>query len=164
MDSCPGRLLSFEQKFVLTNDFDPEWDYFPPDTTINVFAEYGTAATGFPTVFQKCGASPIVVTYADDIQPGSCFAERILTRTFTAVDVCGHTIVRSQKITITNAANELPLGGKSLAFVYGARSSRINTEDEVCLHSEHCGITGAPDYICGTAPDDEFSDYQDYLN
>ena len=123
---------------------------FPPDTTINVFAQYDTDTTGFSTVFQKCGASPIVVYYADDIQCRSCFAKHILTRTFTGVDVCGHTIVCSQLINITNSANELPLREKSLAFVYGAYSSQIDTEDNVCLHSsEHCGITEAPSYICG---------------
>lgn len=79
---------SFTQMLTLVNNYLPTWDFFPDDITIDVFAEYGTSALGFPTAFQQCGASPVEVSYADLIEDRSCFAEKILTRTFKVVDIC----------------------------------------------------------------------------
>lgn len=139
------------------------WDYFPDDITVDVFDDYGTEALGFPTAYQRCGASPVEVTYTDLIEDGSCFAEKILTRTFKATDICGHVTTRSQIITIANSANDLPLGEKSLASIYGRERARIGNKNN-CLWDLNCGIQGVPtEYQCGTAPEDEFSEYSAFL-
>jgi hypothetical protein len=168
-DGCAAKTQSFLQKITLTNDYDPEWDFFPPDTTIGVFDDYGTDAVGFPTVYQRCGASPVRITYeyADEIAEGECFAQRILTRTFTAVDVCGHKSERSQQIIIEQAASSLPLGDKSLAQIYGRSKANVLPREgkKPCLYpSDACNVFGAPDdYECGTADEEEFTQYQTEL-
>lgn len=83
-DGCAATSATFLQQFTLQNDYLPEWDFFPEDIVVGFFEKYGTDDLGYPTVFQKCGASPIKVSYEDSIASGTCFAERILTRTFTA--------------------------------------------------------------------------------
>ena len=160
---CSSQSAAHVQTLTLENDYDPTWDYFPDDVTVDVFDDYGTEALGFPTAYQQCGASPVEVTYTDLIEDGSCFAEKILTRTFKAVDICNHETTRSQIITITNSANDLPLGEKSLASIYGRERARIGNENN-CLWDLNCGIQGVPtNYQCGTAPEDEFSEYSAFL-
>jgi len=164
-DGCEDKAVSFDQKITLTNTHKPEWDFFPPDVTIAVFDDYGTDATGFPTAFQACGAAPVEITYTDEIEEGGCFAERILTRTFEAVDICGHATVQTQTIKITNN-DGLPLGETSLAKVYGRDIARIGNDDTKCLWPAYeCGVSGAPVlYQCESGDDEEFAGYQSYLD
>jgi len=155
---------TFVQTLTLDNNYPPSWDYFPDDVNIGVFDDYGTEALGFPTAYQQCGASPVEVTYTDSIEDGSCFAEKILTRTFQAIDICGHVTTRAQIITIANRADDLPLGEKSLASVYGRERARIGNKNRICLWDLDCNIQDVPtNYECGTAPEDEFSDYSEFL-
>lgn len=187
-NGCDRLAQSFVQTILLQNPYNPEWDFFPDDTTIGVFDEYGTEVLGFPTAFQKCGASPVHVTYSDTIEEGRCFAERILKRKFKAVDVCGHVSERTQTITITND-NELPLGEKSLAKIYGRDKAYVDIpgddgssgKDKTCLVSSFdCDIrapvlplvpvksskgknTASSTYQCGTGSEEEFSPYQSRL-
>jgi hypothetical protein len=157
-NACEEQSQNFVQIITLENNYDPQFDFFPSDKTIGVFDSYGTDAFGFPTAFQQCGL-PVEIIYSDDITEGSCFAERVLRRTFRAVDSCGHFTEKVQVLTISNNANSLPLGKISLARLYGQHKLNTNlTEDKnskaskssrACIvPSDKCGIYGAPEYKC----------------
>jgi hypothetical protein len=187
-NQCDENAQTFIQTIELENNYNPEWDSFPNDATVDVFGDYGTETLGFPTVYQRCGASPVHITYTDTVEPGSCFAERILKRTFKAVDVCGHVSERVQTITITNQSNALPLGEKSLAKIYGRSKLDLEHIDpdplnkyECLWDAVECGLrstdftniqdpTKSPkagfdpsDYQCDTADEFEFNSFQQYL-
>ena len=165
-NNCEEQAQNFVQTITLENNYDPQFDFFPPDKTIEVFDSYGTNALGFPTAFQQCGL-PVEITYSDDISEGSCFAERVLRRTFRAVDSCGHSTEKVQVLTISNDANSLPLGRTSLARLYGhnklnayleedkftksskAKDAKSSKSSKGCIiPSDKCGIYGAPEYKC----------------
>jgi hypothetical protein len=149
-NGCKESAQSFVQTLVLKNDYNPDWDEFPADVKIEVFDEYGTEALGFPTAYQKCNAGPVHISYSDTIEQGSCFAERVLKRTFKAVDVCGHTSERVQTITITNTDGDLPLGEKSLAQIYGRKRAVI---ESLSSSKKGKGSKGKPNVCLWTAND-----------
>lgn len=153
-NGCEAQGQFFVQTITLENNYAPQFDFFPPDKTIGVFDAYGTKALGFPTAFQKCGL-PVNISYSDDISEGRCFAERVIRRTFKVLDSCGHATEQVQVITISNAADSLPLGDKSLVSLYG--HSKLHVDDDTkssksskscTLPSDKCGIYGAPEYTC----------------
>ena len=169
--NCDEFKQTFIQDIVLKNDYAPIFDSFPNDKTIGVFDSYGSDALGFPTAFQQCGL-PVTITYSDMITIGDCFAERILKRTFKAVDSCGHSTEQIQTILIsTQMESSLPLGNKSLAKVYANTDLKSYIDDfkeqqkDSCLiESANCGISGAISYECKTEDIDfEFGPYQNRL-
>lgn len=144
-NGCVNSKQTFEQIISLENNYNPEWDFFPEDRVVGVFDDYGTESQGFPTVFQRCGASPVQVTFSDSIEEGDCLFERVLKRRFKAVDVCGHVSERIQQITIVNNSG-LPLGEKSLAKIYGRTKAKIGggggkgSNEKCLLTSEGCDL------------------------
>ena len=168
-DGCANTEQTFMQTITLEDNNPPEFDYFPSDRTIRIFDAYGTLENGFPTAFQKCGASPIRIVYKDAIVSTTGDAEcsdgvMIIRRTFTATDACGREVSRAQQIRIVN--EELPFGSKSLSFVYAGEELLIdNVNTTSCLvNSQACGILGAPDdNACWSASPNEFSGYRDFL-
>lgn len=172
---CNANEQLFLQTITLENDYAPEFDFFPPDTTIGVFDEYGTGALGFPTAFQVCGLT-VTITYTDMISEGKCFAERILHRTFKVVDICGHMTEKTQTITITNKQTAFPFGDLSLTSLFGKNGLEApgkvikktsNKKPKSCLiPNDKCNINGAPEYVCRSATDSvnaQFSAYQSQL-
>ena len=169
-DGCEETQQQYVQTIALSDDYTPEWDYFPEDVTLRVFDPYGTEATGFPTAFQKCGL-PVHITYNDtvisivgDTECSSGFM--IIERTFRAIDDCGKAVERTQVIRIGN--EELPFGPKANSFVYAGDELIVDEVNfETCLiNSDLCSISGAPaDNTCGSSSKiTEFSGYRQYLN
>lgn len=165
-DGCDALKSSYGQMILLRNDYNPEWDFFPDDKTIEVFEDYGPDNTGFPTAFQRCNANPIQLTFYDTIEDGECFAQKVLTRTFVAVDICGHSTSRSQRITIENKLDALPFGRKSLSSIYGRERAQLGSDTSQCLwSSQECGVFESPtDYVCSSGEYDEFDSYQAFLS
>ena len=69
------------------------FDSFPSDMQTDVFDAYGTDAAGFPTSYSSC-SNPVTIDYVDVMKEGSCFAERVIERTFTSRDQCGNEAVK----------------------------------------------------------------------
>jgi len=65
----------------------------------------GGPATGEATAVDNCegeGEYPAEVTYSDSVAPGDCEHARVITRTWTATDVCGNTTSQDQIITVVD--------------------------------------------------------------
>ncbi|CAB9499808.1 expressed unknown protein [Seminavis robusta] len=168
-DGCELTEQTFVQKITLEDTYVPQFDLFPENVTLKVFDPYGPDLTGFPTAFQRCGASPVEITYEDRIVStagdSDCSEEfTIVERVFTATDLCGRYTTRSQTIRIGNV--EPPFEEKSFSFVYAGQElilDGVNTTS-CLLNSNACGIWGAPDNQCSSASNDEFSEYQTWLS
>jgi hypothetical protein len=75
----------------------------PPDVTIGCSEGTDPSVTGAATVLGSC--PPVNITYADQVTPGNCAGEWLITRTWTATDAMGVTDTCEQLITVVD---ELP--------------------------------------------------------
>ncbi|HEX5626338.1 MAG TPA: hypothetical protein VFX48_09995, partial [Saprospiraceae bacterium] len=72
----------------------------PEEVRVECFQEVTPFYTGFPEVNEACGS--YTLTYKDDVSKGSCQLgyDRIITRTFTAIDDSGNKSTCTQIITV----------------------------------------------------------------
>lgn len=100
-DEC-GNATNLEQKITVKDAIDPTFTV-PGAFTIykdeNCNYNAAPSITGNPTnVKDNCDPAP-VVTYADDVVPGSCMGEEIITRSWKVTDDCGNSTILEQTIT-----------------------------------------------------------------
>jgi len=127
-DDCTEDPETFVQVITLRDPYDPVFDFFPPDQSIGVFDPYGTDSTGLPTAFSRCGSSPVIIDYSDTVEDGKDSVERILRRRFTSTDTCNKKTSRDQIITIANNKDDLPLGEKSLYWLYAGEELYVKDQ------------------------------------
>jgi hypothetical protein len=87
---------------VTITDTTPPDITCPADVTIECDEQTDPDNTGSATATDICNPSP-VITYSDVEAPGDCAAEKTITRTWTATDVCGntHSCVQTIKVVDT---------------------------------------------------------------
>lgn len=73
----------------------------PDNVTIECFEDISPRSTGEPTVYEGCGI--YTLTYKDVVTKGSCNLgyDKVITRTFTAVDETGNKSTCVQFITVS---------------------------------------------------------------
>ena len=99
-DPC-GNMTSDVQLITITDHTPPVWDQpMPADETVECDA-IPVAPVGGVGLLATDNCDP-VVTYTDDemITPGNCDHNYVITRTWTAEDVCGNAITHTQTITV----------------------------------------------------------------
>ncbi|MEZ5031033.1 MAG: DUF5011 domain-containing protein [Saprospiraceae bacterium] len=99
-DPC-GNVTSDVQLITITDHTPPVWDQpMPADETVECDA-IPVAPVGGVDLLATDNCDP-VVTYTDDemITPGNCDHNYVITRTWTAEDVCGNAITHTQTITV----------------------------------------------------------------
>ncbi|CAF0994411.1 unnamed protein product, partial [Brachionus calyciflorus] len=102
MIGCERTLYSTRnQKIFIQDKKAPEFSSFPQDKTIDFFHSYGTEHSGVPSVYDTCGHGPSQITYKDSIQVLNN-GERLINRTWSAIDACGNQKDRVQKIHVKN--------------------------------------------------------------
>jgi len=161
-DAC-GNSWTGDQTITI---FDDEGPVITPPANITVECNTSTdpSVTGQATATDDCDPAP-VVTYDDNITPGSCPQEFVITRTWTAEDACGNTSTGDQTITVDDStppvinplANDLTVqcdGSGNLAdllpwlftnagaFATDACSSVTWSNNYTSL-SDDCGETGS---------------------
>ncbi len=85
---------------MLTEDAPPTITC-PPMITVECTASTLPANTGSPTGTNPDGPPP-TYAYVDQIAPGSCLAEKTITRTWTATDNCSNTATCNQVIVVVD--------------------------------------------------------------
>jgi len=97
-DEC-GNNASCNFDVVITNTSSISWTNQPANTTIECDASNLPANTGSATATSTC-LTGVTVTSSDATVAGSCANESVITRTWTATDLCGNTETFDQVITI----------------------------------------------------------------
>jgi len=94
-DSC-SNTATHTQIITLTDSQPPTFTSFPSNLTAECGADPGTLGT--PVAADSCSnvVSPLTLSVTDNAN--SC--NLITTRTWTAQDVCGHSVSRAQSVTI----------------------------------------------------------------
>ena len=72
------------------------------DVTIECDESTHPSNTGWTTTSDNCG-SGISLTFSDSSAPGTCPAEEVITRTWTATDDCGNSASCTQTITVEDS-------------------------------------------------------------
>ena len=85
---------------TITDTLDPVLNV-PADITIACDESTAPAHTGLATATDTCDPVPAVAS-ADDITPGACPQEEVITRTWTATDACENTTWADQIITVVD--------------------------------------------------------------
>ncbi|NMH29154.1 gliding motility-associated C-terminal domain-containing protein [Flavobacterium silvaticum] len=96
-DSC-NNTISASQTINVNDTIAPVFTFVPENTT----AECGDEPVfGTPVVTDNC-IGEVTLTYADETVAGSCVGSSVITRTWTATDVCNNQSTASQSITFTD--------------------------------------------------------------
>src|SRR5207245_536503 len=90
-DHC-GHSTTASQTINVVDTTAPTLSPLPAPTTIECPA---TPSFATPTASDACDPTP-TLTFADATTPGSCPQNRVVTRTWTATDHCGHSTTASQ--------------------------------------------------------------------
>lgn len=94
-------------------DVTPPVLVLPPDITLEFPANTGTNYTGVATASDTCGQ--VTISYSDAVTAG-CGATKTITRTWTAVDACGNSTSRAQKIVVQDTTAPVITIPQNLTF------------------------------------------------
>ncbi|HMG15081.1 MAG TPA: SdrD B-like domain-containing protein, partial [Saprospiraceae bacterium] len=95
-DNC-GNSTSKSQTITVKDTQNPVFGNFPVDVTVECDA---IPAKGTPTVTDNCDGAATITYLGETNTAGSCSENYTLTRTWKAVDNCGNSTTKSQKITV----------------------------------------------------------------
>ena len=93
-DECDNSTIA-DQTITVEDNMAPVFTYIPEDMTIECDQEL---VFGSPEAEDACG--PVRILFEDETTPGDCPNAYTVTRTWTAVDACGHETMASQTITV----------------------------------------------------------------
>jgi hypothetical protein len=96
-DEC-GNAMS-QVQMITVRDTTPPVLVSPPDVTLECGAANAPSDTGMATATDGCGSAS--VSFSDSISI-PCPGSQIITRTWTAVDLCGNTFSKAQIITMSD--------------------------------------------------------------
>ncbi len=97
-DGCGGTATCVQVITVV--DTTPPMITCPPDKNLDCSDSTDPSATGVPTASDGC--SGVTVDYDDDVLPGSCANNFVITRTWTATDGCGNSMSCDQILTVSD--------------------------------------------------------------
>ncbi len=104
-DAC-GNSSSSTQHVTVIDTTAPVLAGVPADATVQCDA-VTTAAS--PTATDNCDSNP-TISFSETNAPGSCAGSSVLTRVWTATDVCGNSSTATQTITVIDTTAPLLAG------------------------------------------------------
>ena len=120
IDLC-GKTSSCVQTITVEDNTNPDLD-LPADITIPCGTSVETGITGNATATDICDANP-TVTHSDAYAVGTCANELIVTRTWTATDVCGNSTSLDQIITMVDTADPILSAPSDITIECGTSTS-----------------------------------------
>lgn len=87
---------------ITVDDSRPPSITCPDDALVPCGSPTDPAAAGSATALDNCDPAPMI-GYQDDVTPGVCPQESIITRTWAAVDACGNAAFCVQTITVDDS-------------------------------------------------------------
>jgi hypothetical protein len=84
---------------ITVQDTSPPTIICPANATVECSTSTDPSETDVPTAADNCDLSP-VLTHSDSETPDSCPNAKVITRTWTAIDQCGHSASCVQTITV----------------------------------------------------------------
>ena len=132
-DDC-GNRASCDQVLTIV-DTTPPTITCPENLTLECDASTSTSETGTATASDNCDQD-VAVTFTDNSTPGSCPAERIITRTWTATDDCGNSASCDQLLTIVDTTPPTITCPENLTLECDASTSP--SETGVAMASDNC--------------------------
>ncbi len=98
-DAC-GNFATCQQ-IITVVDTTPPVLTCPANSTVECTEPTDPASIGMPGVEDNCDPQ-VTLTYADSVQPGACPQDKVITRTWTAIDDCQNTSTCVQRITVAD--------------------------------------------------------------
>ena len=95
VDDCGNTSASQVQLINLFDTTPPEMNC-PPENTVEWGDPQDPPVTGIPEVTDNCDPNPIVTHSDVEVVTGGCLPAIVITRTFTATDLCGNASVCTQ--------------------------------------------------------------------
>jgi len=140
-------------------DADPPQLSVPADTSVDCSA---VPAPGPITVADACDPAP-VVTLVESRVDGPCAASYVLTRTWTAIDHCGHPVSQAQSISVTDSSGPIVQPGSNDAACLWPPNHRMvcfGQADFAPVISEACSppVTWIFAGCASDQPDDDLGD------
>src|SRR5207247_1505299 len=128
-DHC-GHSTTASQVINVVDTTAPAISTLPGPTTIEC---PGTPSFATPTASDACDPTP-TLTSADATSAGTCPQNRVVTRTWTASDHCGHSTTASQVINVvdTTAPTITALPGPTTIECPGTPSFATPTASDAC--------------------------------
>jgi len=96
-DDCANQ--SSQDQIINVVDTTPPTLTVPANVPIDCTDDTSPDHTGFATATDNCDPAP-VITFSDTTNPGSCPNLTLITRAWTATDVCGNVKTVNQTITV----------------------------------------------------------------
>ena len=131
-DSCSNRTNAVQ--IITVRDTRPPSLNVPASVVLECPADTGTNNTGAATAADACGT--VTIAYSDSVS-NACGITKVITRLWTATDVCGNATNRLQTITVRDTTPPAILVPGSVVLECPADTSTNNT-----------GVTTAQD-ACG---------------
>lgn len=133
-DHCGNQ--STKGFYMLVGDFSaPVISSVPANITIS--CDTPLPPVGSPSVSDDCDLNP-KLTYQQTTEPGACPQAYTIVRTWTAMDLCGHVTVKSQRITIQD--NKAPGFVTNHNLLTGKKSGdviKVNCNNEPVFAAGH---------------------------
>jgi hypothetical protein len=98
-DDCDNA-SSCEQTITVVDTTPPDIEC-PPNVELGCDESTDPSNTGQATATDNCDPEP-AITFADEVTPGACPPEMVITRTWTATDECGNSSSCEQIITVVD--------------------------------------------------------------
>ncbi len=151
-DPC-GNSTTANQTITVIDDTPPVWDQaMPADETVECDNVPLALVGGVDlTATDNCDA-PMDITYTDDElnTPGACTGEYILTRTWTAEDVCGNAITHTQTITVEDTT--IPIVTCAIDVVIECDESDLPANTGMTTATDNCDPSPAITYADVVTP------------
>ena len=94
VDEC-GNTSTASQQITIIDNVEPALTV-PADVTISCSDDSSPASTGEATATDGC--SDATISFSDNISTGECDGETLISRTWTATDLCGNSVSEVQQI------------------------------------------------------------------
>ncbi len=139
-DIC-GNSSSMTQTIMVDDQTAPEISFIPADITVSCASEVPAANTASVTATDNCDGTVSITVSSDVITNKTCDNRYIITRIYTATDVCGNSTSQTQTITVDDQTAPVILGSIPVSTVQGCSVASAPAAVTTVAALESLGLT-----------------------